>query len=336
VKLPPDAVVPTDYWEVDLVPLASSIDNDPTARPTVLFVGAGDYVLHAEMVSHPPNDLGAMAEMLADGIAAACATTRKRPAVVLVRRPLIREYLEIILDDARHQAHGIRVGLSSVLVRVDDALASLESSMGIPREPEPGPIVSRVSTWAAWGLYPEVIEEFFAAAAAYHEAAPWTVLDGDHTITIAVRRGGVWQASVMGAAGEVFGLALYSDAMDLLRMLAPAPGHSPGDVMTRMRGEVLSLGFEERSVVPKPMREEIRRAGWPVHGLHGYPMLLVLNTPGGSLAIDQMRDLSAALRAIPGFVAKHLEVLRGAGKPRYPLRYSDKPSGASVEMRAPW
>jgi SEC-C motif len=336
VKLPDDAVVPTDYWEVDLVPLASSIDSDPTARPTVLFVGAGDYVLHAEMVSHPPPDAGAMAEMLSSAIAAACASTGRRPQVVLVRRPIFQEFLEIFFSEAPHPAAGARVGLSSTLVRVDDALVSLESSMGVPREVASGPFVSRVSTWAAWGLLPEAVGEFFAAAAEYHRAAPWTVLDGDHTMTVKVRRGGIWEASVMGAADEVYGLAMYADEMDLLRMRMPGSALGADTAVSRMRGAILSLGFEERSDIPKPMRDEIRREGWPVDGVRGYPMLLVLNTPGGGLALDQMRDLTAALRAIPGFVAKHLAALRGAAKAKYPLRHSDKASGASVEMRSPW
>lgn len=337
VALPPDAVVPTDYWEVDLLPLGSSLENDPSARPTMLLVGAGDYVLHVEVVSHPPTVIGALGDLLASALEAANRSTGKRPQVVLTRHPVVAELLELLLQETRHPMKGTRVGVSPVLVRVDDAIESFEASSGAPRRSATGRVqASSAVTWGAWGIPAPAVGAFFAAAAAYHRAAPWTLLDGDQTVTVTVRDGGVWEAGVMGRAGEVFGLALYADPMDLLRMHAPAFDETADETPSRLRGMMLSMGFEDRADLPKPMREEVRREGWEVAGPRAYPALMVLNSPGGMLAPEHLLDLTAALRAITGFVAKHAAVLRGEAKGRYPLKFTDRAIGASVAMEARW
>ena len=333
LKLPPGAVVPTDYWEVDLVPFAAEIADDPAARTTILMVSAGDYVLSADVLTHAPSEASEVAQLLADALGEVCSASGKRPAVVLVRLEVLRDEVAERLGEPDHPAHGARVAVSRRLVRIDDALAQMEQRAGVPSAEQGSPLVSRPRTWAGWGFAPDDTGRLFEACAAYFRAAPWEVLWGDDVLTLRLRDGTVWTIAVLGEAGEFMGLALHEDPNDLMRLFdLPEGAEESGEVFVTMNGAVLSVGFDSREFVSKSMRDEIKKAKWPIASPAAYPYLTALNTPGAGITARQLHAVTAALLAVPGFVEKHGAAISGAADARLPLRYTDKATGASVEM----
>jgi len=330
VKLPPGAVVPTDVWEVDLLPFAAEIADDPTARMTVLLLGAGDLVLAVEVLSHPPSEAPEVAALLARALADAATATGVRPEVVQVRLAVLVDELAELLADESHPAHGASVVAARPMRRLDDALASLEARTGVPRA-EPGLLPSsQVQSYASWGFAPADLARFFAACAAFHEAKPWLMIDDRDPFTLRTRDGGAWETVVLGTEFDVPGLSLYEDATDVFRSFDDLSG-SP-DAPEQIRGAVVMLSFEAREDTPKRMREEIKQAKWPVAGPAAYPYVSAVNTPGGGITARQLRAMTAALEAVPGFVAQFADAITGKTEARFPLRYTHKESGATIEM----
>ncbi len=336
LPLPPGAVVPTEYWEVDLMPLLAEIEDDPTARTTLLMIGAGDFVLTADVQSHPPSEASDVARLLADTLGEVCLAAGKRPTVVLVRLQVLQDELAELLADPTHAAHGAQVVVSRRLVRIDDALVSFQQRAGMPSAGVGAPLVSNPRTWAGWGFAPDATGRMFEAAADYFRAAPWETLWDDDVLTVRLRDGAVWSAVVLGAAGEFTGLALHEDPSDLMRLFDRDEGaEATGDEFVAMRAAVLSLGFESREYVPKSMRDEIKKAKWPIASPLAYPTLTGLNTPGAGVTARQLQAITASLSAILGFVEKHAPAISGEVPARFPLRYMDKATGTSVEMMDP-
>ena len=333
VRLPPGAVVPTDSWEVDLLPFAAEITDDPTARPTVLLIGAGEYVLSAEVLAHPPSEAREVAALLARALSDASTRTGLRPTEVRVRLAVLVDELAELLAEPEHAAHGARVIESRAMLRVDDALAGLETRAGLPLA-EPGALPSsHPQTWAAWGFPPAETARLFAACDVLYKSAPWDVIDDLDVFTVRPREGGAWHVVVFGDDLDVPGIAIYADAGDL----RPSPeggddtagnAHAPAP----LRGASLSIVFEERESLPKPMRAEVRLARWPVAGPMAHPYLTAINTPGGGITLRQLRALTVAIEAVPGFLEKHADAITGKVEARFPLRYTEKLNGATVEM----
>ncbi len=333
LALPLGAVVPTDLWEVDLMPFAAELADDPTVRMTVLMVGAGEHVLSAEVLSHAPGEASAVAGLMADALAAACVAAGVRPATVLVRLDVLQDELAERLGEPEHAAHGTLVRVSPTLARLDHALADLERRAGVPPA-EPGALLlSHPQTWAAWGFAPDETARFFAACDAYYRAAPWEVLWADDAFMLRLRDGGAWEGAVLGSDGEQLGFSLCADPKDLDRMLeGPETEENAALGWRQIRGVVLSLTFESREFIMKPMRDEIKKARWPVASPDAYPLITAVNTPGGGISSRQLQALTTALLAMPGFVEQHAAAIRGEVDARFPLRYTDRSTGASIEL----
>jgi hypothetical protein len=330
VKLPPGAVVPADAWEADLMPFAAEIADDPTARMTVLMIGAGEYVLAVDVIAHPPSEAAEVAALLSVALADCVRATGVRPEVVQVRLAALVDELAELLADESHAAHGARVVASRPLARLDDALASLEERTGVPRA-EPGALLaSQVTSYACWGFAPADLERFFVACASFYAAQPWLMIDDRDPFTFRMRDGGAWETVVLGTEFDVPGLSMYEEAADVWRAfddLSTTPG-----APEQIRGAVIMLGFEVREDLPKRMREEIKQAKWPVAGPTAYPFLSAVNTPGGGITARQLRAMTAALEAVPGFVEQFADAITGKTGARFPLRYTHKPTGATIEM----
>jgi len=63
-------------------------------------------------------------------------------------------------------------------------------------------------------------------------------------------------------------------------------------------GRMVSLVFDPRDSLPRPMQREVASAGWEVAAPEAYPTLLVTNTPAGGVSRRDADDLCAALRAV--------------------------------------
>lgn len=336
LRLPPGTVV-SSAWEVDLVPLAASIDNDHTARMTILMVATGDLILHADVLAHPPTEIGDIGALLATAARAACDAHGLLPDSILVRHKSLVAPLRAALAEGGHPAAVATLSHSAALLAVDAAVDGLHAHMGGAAEHE-GPLlrISRPTTWAAWGLEREQLARFFAAAERYFVAAPWEILMNEDVMRAKVRGGGTWWAMAMGAAREVYGLVMHAERADVERILMNSRSGDMDTAVGGILGATISLGFEPRADMPKQMREEIRREKWPVAGPEAYPMMFVLNTPGGGISARQMEDLIAVLTAVPAFVDRHAAGITGVVPLKLPLSYRNTASGVTITLEYEW
>ena len=315
-------------WQAELVPIMARFDADPTVRPALALVVADGFVLHHELVAHPPAEPAAIAAVLAEAVDAASEAARVEPSVVEVRFAAVAGPLAERLA-ARHVTVREVAQLPLLDAVVDDFAAHVPGDPVEAATPAPAGLrASAPVMWAGWGLPRAQIARLFAAAARYHRAAPWRDLANEQALRVELPDGGAWTITVLGNGGQEFGLALYGDPDDLQRLLAER-GDETG--LLRARGAVLSLLFEPADELPRPMRREIREARWELADPGACPALMALNTPGGGVTGQQMDDLIAALDVVPRFVDRHRRGLQGEEVLHLPLRWRDAETGAVVE-----
>ena len=241
------------------------------------------------------------------------------------------------LAEGGHPAAVATLSHSAALLAVDAAVDGLHAHMGGAAEHEGTLLrISRPATWAAWGLEREQLARFFAAAERYFVAAPWEILMNEDVMRAKVRGGGTWWAMAMGAAREVYGLVMHAERADVERILMNSRSGDMDTAVGGILGATISLGFEPRADMPKQMREEIRREKWPVAGPEAYPMMFVLNTPGGGISARQMEDLIAVLTAVPAFVDRHAAGITGVVPLKLPLSYRNTASGVTITLEYEW
>jgi hypothetical protein len=291
----PRAAALAGEWEAGVAPMPGTFDNDPAARPVLVMVVAGGFVLSCDLENRPSEEPEALAELLARAILAAVDETGVVPSHVAIRHASLVEPLAGALEGRR-----IPATLRGELPELDAALRSLLGHVfnGItPRDR----LRSQPETWAGWGMPVAQVARLFAAAARYYGAAPWTRTAQERPILISRAGGHAWSVIVLGAAGEQMGLACYHSADDLERLFT-RDETDPASAFDALQGVVVSLLFNTRLEIPKPMREEIKAARWDVAGPEAYPTLLVMNTPGGGIRAADFALLRDALVSVPRFV----------------------------------
>jgi hypothetical protein len=312
-------------WRADLAPVAITLDDDPAARPALLLVMAGGFILSGDVVSRPSSLPADVASILANGIRTAIVKAGYSPRTVQVRYPAVAKALVELLAPLE-----ITVRAVPELPDIDDALHHFDQTLvGRPPELGPRPRAASPQSWAGWGLSTEQVARFFSAAAAYYRAAPWTNITNEDIVRASIKGGGRWSATVMGMAGELYGLALYARHEDLLA-LVDGDLADPGGALTAMKGTMLSMAFDRRHDQPKAMQKEVRAARWEVAGPSAYPSLIAMNTPGGGISAQQMEDLITLLGVIPKFADAHEPMLSGSAVPRFPIRWRDPETGVSI------
>ena len=307
-------------WEADLVPLPISFGDDADARPAGLLVVADGFVLHHDVLAHPPVDVGDVADLLAQAIRTAAARVGAAPSRVRVRHAAVAAALR---EAALPGAPRVTV---SPLRDLDAAASHLISHLtGAPVD---RPVAaSSPETWTAWGLGRPAIADLFRAAAAFHRAAPWRELQNEDVLQFASPSGSAWTVCVMGAGGQQFGVVLYEDAGDFRRIIEAG---DPKKGFRAMRSPVLSVTFDRRADLPPRMRKEILAAGWEVAGPDAYPTLMAINTPGGGVTAAQGADLNSALRSVPAFVNHFRDALRSWMGER--LEWRDPATGVTLTL----
>lgn len=153
------------------------------------------------------------------------------------------------------------------------------------------------------GMTPELVGDLFAAAAAYYRQAPWRALAYEAAIHIQGARPGGQPAYaiLIGNSGIASGLAVYDDLEDLVRFQESGQDEEaePG------RMTVLMFGPEDDRM-PADV-EAAREHGWELAGPEAWPHATrkeadELPRP---LSVAEMETLTACLRAVPAFVARH-------------------------------
>jgi hypothetical protein len=279
-------------WEADVVPLPGVV-SDPNARPVATLVVADGFIVHSNIDGHPSSEPEYVAELIARGVRTAVADVAFRPPTLSVRHQIVAAHLAKLLEP------------DGIVVQHEPALATLQQ-IGVDMVNHLSgsragmPAISMPHSWSAWGLPNDVIAGLFAAAATFFRTRPWDWLGSERLLDLELAGGARWTASVLGAAGEEFGLALYENRRDFECLVAEA---GPLQAFNDMRSAVLSLTFSERTEIPKPMAKDVARASWEVAGPTAYPVLFALNTPGGGVSRAQFAELTQSLAVVARFVA---------------------------------
>jgi hypothetical protein len=279
-----EAISVSVVWEADVTPMPVATESEPTGRHAAVILAANDVVLHVEAEAHPPSDAAGVAKLLAKSIDMVLARGGVAPAGVLVRHAAVAAELQLLMEETP-------ISHAPVLPLIAEFAASFRQQVaGLSLPP-----ISHPQTWAAWDLPAETLTRFFSAAAAYYAAAPWLLYSDADPLELEMPNGSSWNAVVLGSEEQEFGLVLYESLADYLT-LVEAPSADVG--FGRTEKIVLSLSFDARADLPKPMRREFSDAKWEVAGPSAYPSLWALNTIGGGLSSEQANDLSMALDVI--------------------------------------
>lgn len=154
------------------------------------------------------------------------------------------------------------------------------------------------------GVTSEAMAAFFRAAAGLFRAAPWTLVpDALSLFRVTVEQLGVRDQalSVIGRAGQSYGLVLFSDLDDFEAFL-------DGAELLELGGEPempphLALNFEHGADLAPELRREVDAHGWEVAGADAYPWLvavdgdLVARPPTGS-ELTTAEAIALALTAV--------------------------------------
>ncbi len=311
-------------WQADLAPLSAGITSEPDARPAVLVLATDDCIISMELLGHPPSTAGEVAQLIGDAIAAQVSLGSMPPSRVTVRHVQVARVLATQLAPMG-VAH---VDGVSSLPYLDEFLAGLRShATGIS---EPMGAISRPDTWAAWRIPREVLERLFKAAASFYIAAPWTPIGGNDALEVTTPSGTTWFASVLGQEGEAFGISLFESIADFDAL---CEAQNPQEAFAMQHRAVITLSFDARAELPKPMRSELARGGLPIAGPAAYPWLWTSNTIGGGISPDQVDDLIATLGAITSLVSggDSVEALSAAlAEAGPPFAWRDPSSGTVI------
>ncbi len=158
---------------------------------------------------------------------------------------------------------------------------------------------------------PETVGEMFRAAELVYRMAPWKTLSDEQVVRVDIPRLGVEGAclSVIGGAGESFGLVLFPSLAGFESFTATAPGAGAGPV--DFGTAVLALTFERGADVPPSMRLEITERGWPIAGAWAYPVVVHREADGvpRPLSDHDVRVITACATSFGAFFLKNKSAL---------------------------
>src|SRR5687768_2992882 len=157
-------------------------------------------------------------------------------------------------------------------------------------------------SFLAGDVPPDVVGDFFDAAAALYRAAPWRIVTEDQVVRVDITRLGIDGRclSVIGSAGESLGLLLFPSLDDFDDFIG---GGGSG---------LLSLSFGPKRMLPPSMIEEIKEYEWRVAAPKAYPSVLSLDAKREPLRVTE-RDyevLTASAVAFTLFFERHRKMFK--------------------------
>jgi hypothetical protein len=234
---------------------------------------------------------GAVADLLIESMQNPKMGSPRRPRAVVLRDP---DHAAVVRE--RLAASGVEVHVEAELPLWEGVVRSFLEQMTATRPP--------LSYLEAAGVTPEMMAEFFRAAADYYQAAPWTAVEDDTFELHLPGRTEPIYATVMGGGGVEYGLALYFSLEAVLDVF------NGGDEPETFP-DALAVTFDPESELPDAMREERRRYKWKVAGPSAFPVPMrslppaEFRNPTG----DEIAVLITAMDAMREFVGKHGEAL---------------------------
>lgn len=148
------------------------------------------------------------------------------------------------------------------------------------------------------------------AASRFETSAPWTMWGDEQEIALEFSGGfeGRWEASILGAGGEEFGLALYRNGGDLAKV---AKLVSAGKAEQAKKIDSLAMVFDDEPAFAVDLFDRLL-------GLPAIPIALKLE--GGKprpVREDEVLALAAALNAVAALHPRAREVVGDAGVEGY-------------------
>jgi len=178
-----------------------------------------------------------------------------------------------------------------------DFIAPLVEEIKRTLESEPLEIPALLSVS---GVTPEIVGELFSAAADFYHLAPWSKLDNNQPLQITLTESGeIIYAQLMGSAGLEFGIVIFWDWEDLLRVKSVSK--NPMDHIPIKGWQ--SLTFESVSALPLADIEACKRNGWEIAAEDAYPFPVTYTSE--NIMRPSKSDLvlyTALLRTIPLFL----------------------------------
>ncbi|MGH7505368.1 MAG: DUF6930 domain-containing protein [Longimicrobiales bacterium] len=271
---PADLPLSADVWEADMVPLPeAAVAGMPGAgalRVAIAAVVGSDLVVGTE-IGEWSDDAETIADVVLEAMTAPMAGNPRRPAAVRVRRT----------DAARALADRLPKGTD---VEFADTLPAIEAvARGLDE------FLLGESLVSATGPDLSAMEDFFDAAAAFYEAAPWQRLGEPTPLEISVNSAPAVFGIVLGEEGEMHGLALHGSFDELLELMEGA----------RDESNVRLIFYLPESDVPPTIAEQRKLRRWRVAGPAAFPVLVRRRADGSepNPDVEDLRLAAAALRA---------------------------------------
>lgn len=252
-------------------------------RPDAFVVLSEEEIIGVQVEPEGPGPIQT-AEIIEEMMRAPLSGPPRRPARILVEDEGTARYLGAELEEL-----GIKVGTAPVSKEILTRIRSLaRATAGIPI----GGLLD------IEGMDLPRLTGFFSAAARFHRVAPWhTYVDGDpFEIYCDSWSRSTWYGTVLGALGEMTGLALHPSWAVILAIFEGRAEHEGADT--------LALAFGNRTQVPFDDLDAAADHGLEVDGNDGHP-LAFRSRPGGEFrlpTIEEMEILEGALLAFAALV----------------------------------
>ena len=164
---------------------------------------------------------------------------------------------------------------------------------------------------------PSLVEKLFSEAARLYRRAPWKVWDEEQVLCVDVPELGIRRQclSVIGGAGEDFGLLLFSSFDTYL-----AFGDFDEDFAgvedldeSKSATALLSVSFDHPRDLPPSLVREVRQHRWPLARANVYPVVLTLDTNRRprQLSGQDYRVMTACVSALLSFLDRLPAILDG-------------------------
>jgi hypothetical protein len=321
-------------WEADIAPAPGGIRENPDAGLSLVMVAAGGFVLHGDVVPRRPVGAGERAREIAAAVNAAGRMAGVLPARVRVP------------DGGLAEALGRQLAGRGITVEAGDSEALFDAMNAALANLDPGPAAGRMTvalTWRETEASARELAEFHEAAVAFYTATPWALEESSFLLDLPreqreedppgldLRERGPWAASLMGALGESFGVALYSRPGDLAGILM---ADDPLEAALEGTGFSITVDFDRRSELTRPMQREITAAGWPIAGPRAYPRLFGMHLPGRRVLAREVRVATLALRAM-AVHARGGDALAEAGVRVEPFQFEEEEESREDWFRFP-
>lgn len=184
----------------------------------------------------------------------------------------------------------------------------------------------------------EDMAALFTAADALYRVAPWAIFDDDQLIEVNIPELEVQGAclSIIGALGESFGMLLFESLADYERMLALSLALERTRQLPEPDIVMTSLEYERGADLPKSMRQEVVRYGWPVAAPAAYPVVGYRGRDGMARAVTprELHIMTACAEALVAVLRQHRDAFAAGGVPHFSLSHVDQ-RGVEVCLKSP-